>query len=399
MRIAVFHNLPSGGAKRALFNACTYLRAAGHALSLAVPDTADEGYLPLQGVVDKVAVFPTRRAASDAVGFCIRNRVSPLLLASKTVRRLVAIEACQRVIARHLNETNHDLVLVEQSQVLYSPFLLKHLRKPTVYFCQQPLRLGEAAAAPPARPRREKHLLTRQALLRLDRENASCASLILTNSCYSRESLLRQYGLESSVTHLGIDCDRFRPLGLERAGYVLSVGAIQPAKGFAFLVDALGRMEKRIRPPLLLIGNACSARERQRLEAAAGQADVALEVRVGVDERELVEIYNRAAAFVYAPRLEPFGLAVLEAMACGTPVLAVREGGVRESVVDGETGFLVDRDEEAFAERLAALLDDDRRRRIMGGLARDAVLAYWTVEKAGERLTRRMGRVLARGGR
>ena len=60
-----------------------------------------------------------------------------------------------------------------------------------------------------------------------------------------------------------------------------------------------------------------------------------------ISDDELVTLLNRASAMVYAPRLEPFDLAPIEAAACGLPVVAVAEGGVRETVIDNETGFLV----------------------------------------------------------
>ena len=57
-----------------------------------------------------------------------------------------------------------------------------------------------------------------------------------------------------------------------------------------------------------------------------------------------MDLYNSAKAVVYAPMMEPFGLVAIEAMACGTPVVGVKEGGLRESIIDGHNGLLIDRD-------------------------------------------------------
>jgi glycosyltransferase involved in cell wall biosynthesis len=81
-----------------------------------------------------------------------------------------------------------------------------------------------------------------------------------------------------------------------------------------------------------------------------------MSVRNVGDAAEMAALYNRAAAFVYSPVREPWGLAAVEAMACGAPVVAVREGGVAESVVDGETGLLTPRDAGAFADALCSVL-------------------------------------------
>jgi glycosyltransferase involved in cell wall biosynthesis len=73
-------------------------------------------------------------------------------------------------------------------------------------------------------------------------------------------------------------------------------------------------------------------------------------------------------------------------MACATPVVAVREGGVRESVVDGKTGLLVDRCPIAFADALVGLLQDQGRRQQMGEEGRRRVLDFWTWQHAWDRL-------------
>jgi len=68
----------------------------------------------------------------------------------------------------------------------------------------------------------------------------------------------------------------------------------------------------------------------------------------GLSDLELIERYRRAALCLLTSRLEPLGLTAMEAAACGTPVVAVCEGGYRETVVDGTTGLLADRDPEAL---------------------------------------------------
>jgi glycosyltransferase involved in cell wall biosynthesis len=183
-----------------------------------------------------------------------------------------------------------------------------------------------------------------------------------------------------------VDAERFKPLDLERDDFVLSVGAVSPLKGYDFLIDALGLIPARERPRLIIAGNTASQGETIYLKNLAAQLGVAVEFRVDVSEDELVRLYNTARAFVYAPVLEPFGFAPLEAMACGTPVIAVKEGGVRESVGDGVTGLLVPRDLCTFAESLERVLDDARLAHTLGENGRAEVLRAWTWEHAYERL-------------
>jgi glycosyltransferase involved in cell wall biosynthesis len=90
---------------------------------------------------------------------------------------------------------------------------------------------------------------------------------------------------------------------------------------------------------------------------------------------------------IYTPRLEPFGLAPLEAMACETPVVAIAEGGVREYMRDGINGILVDHDDPmAIGKAILYLLERPSVAREIGTKARKYVLDNWNLEGATERL-------------
>jgi glycosyltransferase involved in cell wall biosynthesis len=95
-------------------------------------------------------------------------------------------------------------------------------------------------------------------------------------------------------------------------------------------------------------------------------------------------------ALLYAPRLEPFGLAPLEANACGLPVIAVAEGGVRETVVDQVNGLLVENNPVAMAEAIARLSSDPSLARKLGAKARHAVKENWDLNAAIDRLEQKL---------
>ena len=84
-------------------------------------------------------------------------------------------------------------------------------------------------------------------------------------------------------------------------------------------------------------------------------------------------------------RNEPFGLIPLEAMACGIPVVAVNEGGYKESIINGETGYLIDRSFETLKDSVSRLLNNDELRIAMGQNARKHVEKKWTWDKSIER--------------
>jgi len=397
MKIAVYHNLPFGGAKRALYGFVRYLHSAGNQIDVFVPDTADKSHCLLKEFANKVSVFSTSGNLAKSVWAAI-SHLSPLYLFSRSLKMLDVMDKVNKSIASVINRGAYDVVFVEQDQFIYSPFLLKYLEKPSVYYCQQPWRtyLREAIFKRLAKNQNMRYsrlnLLQKlresvqQKIMNIESQNATFATVVLTNSYFTREFILRTYGINAVVSYLGVDETLFRPLDLQRENFVLSVGGISITKGFDFIISSLSKIDEGIRPKLVIIANGEDRHTRRVLEDLAIQKKVRLEIKISVSDEELVLYYNRAKVFVYASWLEPFGLAVIEAMACGTPIVAVKEGGVRESVVDGETGILTDRDETSFSEAVKKLFLDDNLRQTMGQKGRSLVCDKWTLEKAGYRL-------------
>jgi glycosyltransferase involved in cell wall biosynthesis len=400
VKIAVFHNLPSGGAKRALYNTVKYLKSVGNQVDVYVPSTANENYLPLKDIVDGFYVYPVRRTMRGVLSSSFRY-----LLPTYASSLLADFGRTQEHIAKAIDVGSYDVVLSEQDAFTWTPFVLRFLRTPSVYFCQQPSRNQEAVIeevtrwAPQTAPvpfyKRiwRAHLSKR--VQEIDKENASYAKYILANSYFSRETILRAYGLNSFVSYLGIDTALFRPLALPKENFILSVGACFPHKGYDFVLRSLGGMDKPIRPKMMIVANASRPTWEAHLMQMAARLEVVLEIKMDISDHELVGLYNRAKLFVFGAILEPFGLAPLEAMSCGTPVVAVKEGGVRETVLHTETGILTERDETEFAGAIVQLLKDQQWRERLGRRGAEVVRDFWTLEKAGERLTRHLDR--ARG--
>jgi glycosyltransferase involved in cell wall biosynthesis len=106
-----------------------------------------------------------------------------------------------------------------------------------------------------------------------------------------------------------------------------------------------------------------------------------------VKDAELISDLSRATAMIYPSRLEPFGLAPLEANACGTPVIGLAEGGVRETVVHGENGLLVPNARpETIAAAIQKIINDPELAAQLRRQCRPAVLARWKTSAAVERL-------------
>lgn len=399
MKIAVWHNLRSGGGKRALYDHVVGLLARGHTLEAWCPPTADRDYLPLSPLIPEHVVdlaWPTPRL-SDKFG-----------ITSLTARQLAAMDAHCRICAKEIGRGGFDILFANSCIFFRTTPIGRFVSIPSVIYLGEPYRwLYEALPRLPwlAPPDRSASLLKPSSLkaafadwkiirnLRLQAreefENAAGFSGILVNSYFSRESVLRAYGLDADVCYLGISTDLFVDKNLDRTHSLVGLGSITPAKNVRLCIEAIGKVSAP-RPPLIWIGNIADTGYLDEMKALARSRDVVFEAKVGVSDSELIDILNHAIALLYAPRLEPFGLAPLEANACGLPVIAVAEGGVRETMVNEVTGLLVENSPAAMAEAIERLSVDPSLARKLGTNARLAVKEKWSMDAATDRIEQKL---------
>ena len=233
------------------------------------------------------------------------------------------------------------------------------------------------------------HLSEREPRYRIDGERlvAQDVDRVICAGEGEREMLVDVYGVPAQrivTVPCGVDTVRFRPLGRARARrelglatdepVVLFVGRIEPLKGIEVLIRAAAQLEGRFR--LLVVGGDDKDAERKAgLQALAAEMGISGKVTFldAVPHRDLPLYYNAADICVVPSYYESFGLVAIEAMACGVPVVASRVGGLKETVQDGRTGYLVPwRCPEPFAERLDLLLSNEPLRRSLGREARAA---------------------------
>ena len=394
LRIAVWHNLPSGGAKRALWNHVSGLLQRGHQVESWCPETADKDYLPLGGLCPEhilpLAPSPYKKAPKP-FGWIADDR--------QVRARIAAMRAHCAACAAEINQGSFDIVLVNSCVNLLASPLARYLELPKVLYLQEPNRrfyeaLDESPwAAPPgdlSLLRLTANSIKRQPRRRLMREeldNARHYDRILANSFYSRESILRAYGLESEVCYLGVDTDFFHSTNEPVEKYVIGLGSLHRHKGAKLAIQALALIPAAQRPKMLWIGNHTGDTTAAELTEAANKSGVDFEVKIMVKDAELISYLSRATAMIYSSRLEPFGLAPLEANACGTPVIALAEGGVRETVVNGENGLLVPNARpETIATALQKIIGNPKLAAQLRSQARETVLSRWTNSAAVERL-------------
>lgn len=374
MKLALYHNLSSGGARRAMVEMVKGLAQRGHQIDEFCPTTADRRFLPVDPFVRRTVRLPfqPRGVWTQRVPL-----LTPYLTAACLLADLAALSQVNRQVAVAIDAGNYDAIFVHDCQLSLNPDLLRLAQTPAVFYCHHGIvpRNENAGAAVPPRSLRQWLKSAYYALPvnvypwwrnRNARRNIRQASAVLTNSHFAAAQAAAAYGIACAVCYLGVNTDCFRPLSLPAGNYLLSVGAVHYYKGYRFLVRALARLPAASRPRLIIAANSADADELSAVTRLAAELGVALSVRRVTADQELAMLYNQALAFVYAPHLEPWGLAAVEAMACGTPVVAVGEGGVLESVVDGETGVLTPRDEDAYAAALHKLLSRRECRQQLG---------------------------------
>ena len=396
MRVAIWHNLSSGGAKRVLHDQVRSLAARGHHIKAWCPPTADQTFLPLSSLIEE-QIVPLRQSGRHSDRLTLRE------LARDERDDIAAMDEHCRDCTAQIEEQGFDVLLVHSCRYFRTTAIGRMARLPSILVAEPYRPLYEAGTANLwAAPRRVRnwwvpgrglraaasdalHTQAQRIQVREEIANAHGFDRLLAYSFFTRESIRRSYGLDATVCYPGIDTDAFRVLGYEREPFVISVGAVCPDKNLEFIVAALARLPKP-RPRLVWVGDQVEEDYLDGVLDLARTQGVALQVCRMVDHDMLVDLLNKATLMVYAPRLEPLGLAALEAASCGLPVVAVAEAGVRETVVHGRTGLLVPATVDNFAQAVSDLLAKPEVAEAMGLAARKHVVRNWSPSSAADQL-------------
>ncbi|MFH1552852.1 MAG: glycosyltransferase family 4 protein [Candidatus Omnitrophota bacterium] len=411
MKIAVWHNLPSGGGKRALYYHVKGLVEKGHKVESWCPPTADQSFMSSLSDIAPEHVVPF-------VWEPVRS-VNPVVMCSNFLKKIKAMDKHCKMCAQEINSGGFDILFANSCTFFRSAPIGRYVDLPKVLYLQEPYRwIYEALpelpwpALPDPVTLREFLIypfifmrdLGRVQLLRVQaREeitNAKAFDMILVNSLFSRESVLRAYGIDSKVCYLGVDTDFFKPIKMDKERFVVGLGGIYFGKGIESSIRAIAAIPEDKRPEIIWVGNFSDAKYQREMENLANASGVKISFRIRASQEEVLDILNRAAVMIYTPRLEPLGLAPLEANACGTPVVAIAEGGVRETVKDGVNGFLVNNDDPVLlGQAVLRVLEDGALLQQMSRRCREHVLSNWTWSASVDCLEKNFSDVLKMRGR
>jgi glycosyltransferase involved in cell wall biosynthesis len=203
------------------------------------------------------------------------------------------------------------------------------------------------------------------------------ADRLIADSHYTKRTVVETLGVPPEridVVHLGVDMERFHPQPVpgtfrrrynlpEGEAYILAVGSEDPRKDLPTLLRAMALLHRDgVDAKLLKVGKPAFAEQRERNLRLCDELGIANAVRWfdGVPEEDLPLFYNAARVLAFPSRYEGFGLPVLEALACGTPVVAARASSVPELV--GDVATLVEpASPEALADAVNSLLSGGQR--------------------------------------
>ena len=296
----------------------------------------------------------------------------------RDVRRLVRVSKCAQIhAARPLFE---GLVAKWVSSITGVPYLC--------YIH------GEDVAV--AKTSRELTMMTRWVL--------NSAKVLVANSGFTKRLLENEWNVDSkriAVVNPGVDTNYFQPaersltirekLGWGERKVVLTVGRLQERKGHDVCLRAFSRVIREMPDALYaIVGNGEMLSELRELTKSLGLRDHVVFHR-GVTDEVLLSCYQQCDLFCLPNRqvgadVEGFGMVLLEAQSCEKPVIAGMSGGTAETMLETETGFIIDCTEPTLlAKKLIELLNDQKRRETMGERAREFVCEKFDWQAVAER--------------
>lgn len=406
MRIALYTNSMDGSGARRVFFEFVKRLSSRHVIDLYHLSGTPVERFPFRSHVNQVYTFDLEWFHDCNFRPYFLSQIVNLL---RKIFYLQRLKRASQDMVSDIHRRGYDLAFFDVCNLLRVSYHLRYLRIPSVLYLHHPKR----EAFEPARfltggfnaegswgirvyktISRWIYVLDNAVLGHISKVNCQFASMVQTNSYYTREYIYKVYGVLAKVNYPGIDSTLFRPLGLQRKNSVLSVGGIEETKGFKQIVRALALIPCEKRPSLVLVAGRKQRRIYDELLNLVGETKVDLKIHEKISDEHLIHLYNEAKIVIFVPLMEPLGLVPLESMACGTPVIGVKEGGIRESIVDQQTGLLIDRDTQELAQAITRLMDSPDLYERLSRNGPVYILQHWTWEHSVQRLEKAFGTLI-----
>ncbi|NMC36636.1 glycosyltransferase family 4 protein [Candidatus Beckwithbacteria bacterium] len=319
-KIAIFHNLPGGGAKRVFNKLNLYLSKDFKIKEFTIKSTPNSNFF------------------------------SYLFFTIATIPKI------HRKIASTINNADFNFVIIHHDLYTKSPYILRCLKLKTIYICHEEPREFYSDKRYFSTSLKLKLVnLLRHPLKFIDLLNVKYATIAVANSKFSQKKLSEIYKRNFEIIRLGVDVNKFKPNKKQRKKYYLTIGAMSKFKGIDFLIDSLSKLPKEKQYPLVVVGD--KGRDYKNLVNQAKVKNIKIILKNKISENELIKTYQESQLTLAAGINEPFGLFLLESISCGTPIVAVNEGGYSEIIQNPNLGILSPRNVHKFSENIIKQLD------------------------------------------
>ncbi len=381
--LASLGGVDSGGQNVYVAELAKHLASAGHHVDIFT--RWDDPKLPK--VIDWENNIRVIHVKAGPLGMLPKEELLPLMPAFKEdmVEFITSEKITYNLI--HANFFMSGLVAMWLKEALNIPFVITFHALGYVRQIHQ----GKSDKFPPER-------------IQIERQIVQNADAVIAECPQDKTDLIEYYNApveKITIIPCGFSAKEFYPINREIACTIvglrtdekilLQLGRMVPRKGVDNVVRSLGRLKNSgVQYRLVVVGgetddpNPMACPEIARLQKIARVEGVEDKVTfVGRKNREMLKYYYCAAdLFISTPWYEPFGITPLESMACGTPVIGANVGGIKYSVLDGKTGFLVPpNDPEALASKVHLLISNPALHQQMKKAAVQRVKENFTWQK------------------
>ncbi|MBF0198188.1 MAG: glycosyltransferase, partial [Planctomycetes bacterium] len=244
MKLAIYHNLPTGGALHHLSQVARALHQAGHELHLFTPSCAEQKFYSFKDIILSHSQIQREKWTVS------RPILNPILYRNY-LKKCINQE---KDLAEKINSAGFDGIYLGQCQTWTEPPLLKFLSKdlPSILYCAEPKRsfheeryLKQIKAWPWWK--KAYRLPTISWMKKGQYENIQHANKVLCNSTFSQKNISKAYpGIEAEVSYIGVDSDEFQPSKeVTKKHQLISVGALDPSKNHGMAIDIAGAINQK----------------------------------------------------------------------------------------------------------------------------------------------------------
>lgn len=343
-KIAIYHNLPGGGSVRVLQETIKHLSKKYEVNTFSITEKSESNWkktlLKHKEIEIKVTPWP---------GFLLRN-----------LWMLLVLPNIHSKLAKIIDKKKYKILLVHPDSFTKAPYILRYTKTQSIYFLNEPPReFYEPSYFHTNNLKQRIANILRFYLKIVDRNSVLSADKIVVNSYYTQKLVEKIYQRKSKILYPGVDVNKFKPQkGVHKQG-ILSIGGLSKIKGHDFVVNAVRKIldEKHT---LTILGDGSQEDIERITKISKEKIKFVKIISKHVNDTQLIKIYSKNSILCIGAFKEPFGLTSIESQSCGTPVVAIDEGGIGETIVNNKSGILVDRNIDQFTIAVKKVINSDK---------------------------------------